>query len=56
MSEERFEDTEAKDKDEDVEAHSRHSMARKAAEHEEPGNEESDDVEGHMRRASHRQA
>ena len=54
MSEERFEDTEAKD--EDVEAHKRHSMARKAAEHDEPGEEESDDVEGHMRRAKHREA
>ncbi len=55
MSEERFEDTEAKD-DDDVEGHSRHSAARNVEATDEPGTEESDDVEGHMRRASHREA
>jgi hypothetical protein len=54
MSEERFEDTEAKD--EDVEAHKRHSMAKNEEATDEPGTEESDDVEGHMRRAKHREA
>ena len=55
MSEERFEDTEAKD-DDDVEAHSRSSMARKVEATDEPGSEESDDVEAHARRATHREA
>jgi hypothetical protein len=54
MSEERFEDTEAKD--DDVEAHSRGSMARKVEATDEPGTEESDDVEAHMRRETHREA
>ncbi|MFL6010520.1 MAG: hypothetical protein ACJ734_01875 [Gaiellaceae bacterium] len=47
MSEERFEDTEAKE--EDVEAHKRHSMARNVEATGEPGSEESDDVEAHKR-------
>ncbi len=47
MSEERFEQEEAKDETEDVEAH-----RRKANATEEPGSEESDDVEAHMRRAA----
>ena len=54
MSDERFEQEEAKD--EEVEGHSRHSMARKAEATDEPGSEESDDVEAHTRRASHKQA
>ena len=54
MSEERFEDTEAKD--DDVEAHSRSSMARKVEATDEPGTEESDDVEAHARRAQAREA
>jgi len=54
MSEERFEgDTEAKD--EDVEAH-KHTAARKVEATDEPGTDESDDVEAHARRASHREA
>jgi hypothetical protein len=53
MSEERFEDTEAKD-DEDVEAHKRHSMAQNPEASEEPGADESDDVEAHARRAQHK--
>jgi hypothetical protein len=55
MSEERFEDTEAKD-DDDVEAHKKHSMARNVEATDEPATEESDDVEAHARRASHREA
>jgi hypothetical protein len=54
MSEERFEDTEAKD--EDVEAHKRHSMAQNTEATDEPETDESDDVEAHARRASHREA
>jgi hypothetical protein len=47
MSEERFEQEEAKDESEDVEAHRKKVMAN-----EEPGKEdESDDVEAHQRRA-----
>jgi hypothetical protein len=46
MSEERFEQDEAKDETEDVEAHQKTVMAN-----EEPGTEEeSDDVEAHVRR------
>jgi hypothetical protein len=56
MSDERFEQEEAKDEDKDVEGHSRHSMARKVEATDEPGTEESDDVEAHSRRASHREA
>ena len=52
MSEERFEQDEAKD--EDVEAHKKHSMARNVEATDEPGTEESDDVEAHARRASHK--
>ena len=51
MSEERFEQDESKEKDEDVEAHRRVNAAN-----EEPGAEdESDDVEAHARRATHRE-
>jgi hypothetical protein len=55
MSDERLEQEEAKDK-EDVEAHKKHSMARNAEATDEPGtaDDESDDVEAHARRASHR--
>jgi hypothetical protein len=54
MSDERFEQEEPKDETEDVEAHKRHSMARKVEASEEPGTDESDDVEAHARRASHK--
>jgi hypothetical protein len=52
MSEERFEQDESKETEDDVEAHRRAVMAN-----EEPAAEddESDDVEGHLRRASHKQ-
>lgn len=53
MSDERFEQEEAKDED-DVEAHKKHSMARKVEATDEPGTDESDDVEAHARRASHK--
>jgi hypothetical protein len=54
MSDERFEQEEAKDED-DVEAHKRHSMARNVEATDEPGkDDESDDVEAHARRASHK--
>ena len=54
MSDERFEQEEAKDED-DVEAHKRHSMARNGEATDEPGkDDESDDVEAHARRASHK--
>jgi hypothetical protein len=58
MSDERFEQEEAKDED-DVEAHKRHSMARNVEATDEPADEpgkddESDDVEAHARRASHK--
>jgi hypothetical protein len=50
MSEERFEQEEAKDESEDVEAHRKKVMAT-----DEPGAEdESDDVEAHARRAQHK--
>jgi hypothetical protein len=50
MSEERFDQEEAKDETEDVEAHQKTVMAN-----EEPGTEEeSDDVEGHIKRAQHK--
>jgi hypothetical protein len=52
MSDERLEDTEAKD--EDVEAHKRHVVAANEEATDEPGTEESDDVEAHARRASHK--
>ena len=49
MSEERFEQDEAKD--EDVEAHKRHTMAS----NDEPSaDDESDDVEAHRRAAQHK--
>lgn len=55
MSDERFEQEEAKDED-DVEAHKKHSMARNVEATDEPGttDDESDDVEAHARRASHK--
>jgi hypothetical protein len=50
MSKESFEQDEAKDETEDVEAHQKTVMAN-----EEPGTEdESDDVEAHARRAQHK--
>jgi hypothetical protein len=50
MSEERFEQDEAKDEQEDVEAHRRVRMGT-----DEPSaEEESDDVEAHQRRAQHK--
>ena len=60
MSDERLEQEEAKDED-DVEAHKRHSMARNdeatandEATDEPAKDDESDDVEAHARRASHK--
>jgi hypothetical protein len=50
MSEERFEQDENLEKEEDVEAHRRAAMAN-----DEPtAEDESDDVEAHARRASHK--
>ena len=50
MSEERFEqDTEAEDED-DVEAHKKHQNLRNVEAKDEPGNDESEEVEAHMRR------
>jgi hypothetical protein len=54
MSDERFEQEEPKDETEDVEAHKKATMARKIGETEEPGTEQSDDVEAHLKRASHK--
>jgi len=53
MSEERFEQDEAKDED-DVEAHKK-AVAENAEATDEPGSEESDDVEAHARRATHKE-
>ena len=50
MSEERFEQDEAKDKDEDVEAHRKAAMANDEA----STDDESDDVEAHRRAAQHK--
>jgi hypothetical protein len=50
MSEERFEQGDAKDKDEDVEAHRKAAMANDEG----STDEESDDVEAHARRAQHK--
>ena len=49
MSDERLEQDEAKD--EDVEAHKRHSNMRNTEATEEPGTDDSDDVEAHRRQA-----
>jgi hypothetical protein len=50
MSEERFEQDEKVENEEDVEGHSHKAMAN-----DEPAaDDESDDVEGHLRRASHK--
>jgi hypothetical protein len=50
MSEERLEQDESKETEDDVEAHRKAVMAN-----EEPtAEDESDDVEGHLRRASHK--
>jgi hypothetical protein len=50
MSEERFDqDTEAKDEN-DVEAHKKHSQMRNVEAKDEPGNDESEEVEAHMKR------
>jgi hypothetical protein len=49
MSDERFEQDEAKDKDEDVEAHRKQQRAVEATD--EPGTDDSDDVEAHRKQA-----
>ena len=53
MSDERFEQDEAKD--EDVEAH-KHAAARKVEASDEPGTDDSDEVEAHATRAQHKNA
>lgn len=49
MSEERFEQDERED--EDVEAHKKHSQMRNVEAKDEPGTDDSDDVEAHRRQA-----
>jgi hypothetical protein len=51
MSEERFEQDETPEAEEDVEAHKKQS---RMANDEPAADDESDDVEGHLRRAGHR--